>query len=82
MNISLPSALKDYVDERVKAGLYGNTSDYIRDLIRADKQKSAEEHLEDLLLEGIDSGPSTQMTSSDWEGIASRVEQRIKAAKS
>lgn len=81
MNISLPQTLRDFVDERVQSGYYGNKSDYVRDLIKADKKKSAEERLEDLLLEGIESGPATPMTRDDWDGIAARVEQRIKAAK-
>jgi len=81
MNISLPQALRDFVDQRVKSGYYGNTSDYMRDLIKADKKKTGEERLEELLLEGIDSGPATPMTRGDWDGIADRVEARIKARK-
>jgi len=37
MNISLPESMRNWVDERLKTGLYANNSDYIRDLIRKDR---------------------------------------------
>ena len=39
MNVSLPSELKSYVDEQVGDGGYGSTSEYVRDLIRRDKDR-------------------------------------------
>lgn len=39
MNISLPQALKDWVEDQADAGLYANSSDYVRDLIRRDVEK-------------------------------------------
>ena len=37
MNISLPESMRNWVDKRLKTGLYANNSDYIRDLIRKDR---------------------------------------------
>ena len=37
MNVSLPDAMKDWVDERVQSGQYGNASEYVRALIRMDQ---------------------------------------------
>jgi antitoxin ParD1/3/4 len=34
MNISLPSAMKEFVEGQVESGLYANASDFIRDVIR------------------------------------------------
>ena len=79
MNISLPQALRDFVSERVKTGFYGNNSDYIRDLIKADKKKAAQEHLEALLLEGLNSGPASPMTDADYDEIRGNVRARLKA---
>ena len=39
MNISLPSALKSFVDERVSQGAYGTSSEYVRELIRRDRER-------------------------------------------
>jgi antitoxin ParD1/3/4 len=33
MNISLPDALKSFVDEQVNLGSYGTSSEYVRELI-------------------------------------------------
>jgi antitoxin ParD1/3/4 len=41
MNVSLPEAMKAWVEERSRTGRYSNASDYVRDLIRRD-QDSAE----------------------------------------
>ncbi len=38
MNVSLPDPLREWVDERVKTGQYANASDYVRDLIRHDRE--------------------------------------------
>ena len=52
MNISLPASLKAYVDSQAKARGYGSSSEYIRDLVRRDKDRS---RLRQLLLEGAQS---------------------------
>ena len=35
MNISLPAELKQFIDSRVRSGLYGNASDVVRAGLRA-----------------------------------------------
>lgn len=37
--ISLPDPMSHYVDGQVASGLYGNISEYIRDLIRKDQEQ-------------------------------------------
>jgi antitoxin ParD1/3/4 len=59
MNISLPDALKAWVEEQVATGRYGNSSDYIRDLLRRDQERAeAREKFERLVEEGLASGVS------------------------
>ena len=53
LNVSLPDKLREYIKLRVESGEFQSASDYLRDLIRHDKEK-----LEYLLVEGIDSGKS------------------------
>jgi len=38
MNVSLPDAMKDWVEAQTKTGRYANASDYVRDLIRKDQE--------------------------------------------
>lgn len=39
MNISLPDAMKDWVERQSDDGRYSNSSDYVRDLIRRDQER-------------------------------------------
>jgi antitoxin ParD1/3/4 len=39
LNISLPEALKEYVEGRVATGDWGTPSEYVRELIRQDKER-------------------------------------------
>ncbi len=57
LNISLPDKLREYINLRVGSGEFQSASDYLRDLIRHDK-----EQLEHLLVEGIDSGKSKPLS--------------------
>ena len=41
MNVSLPDAMKAWVDlDRSRSGRYSNASDYVRDLIRRDQDRA------------------------------------------
>ncbi|NJM30682.1 MAG: type II toxin-antitoxin system ParD family antitoxin [Rhizobiales bacterium] len=40
MNISLPDKMKEWVETQTSTGRYGNASDYVRDLIRNDREKA------------------------------------------
>lgn len=73
MNISLPDSLKDFVQERAASADYSNPSDYIRALIREDKQRKAEEQLEKALLEGLSSGPSVAIDDAFWKRLNKRA---------
>ena len=56
MNVSLPDQMKQWVEEQVALGRFGNSSDYVRDLIRRDQEAVAE--LQALVDEGLNSGIS------------------------
>ena len=77
MNISLPESMRTYVEEQVKNCDYGTASEYIRDLIRRDKEKKEQDKLETLLLEGLNSGEATPMTEDDWADIRAAVQEKM-----
>ena len=62
MNISLPEALKSFVDDQVSLRGYSTSSEYVRELIRKDQER---QHLRGLLLEGAAS-PRTGMADADY----------------
>jgi antitoxin ParD1/3/4 len=81
LNISLPQALKDYLESQVKEGGYSTPSEYIRTLVREDQKRRAEQTLEALLLEGINSGKPIEITSEYWEEKRRQLIQRNKSRK-
>ncbi|ALF53515.1 transcriptional regulator [Nostoc piscinale CENA21] len=77
INISLPDAMRTYIEEQVAAGSYSSVSEYFRELVRQDQKRQAAERLEKMLLEGLNSGNATEMTAEDWEDIRQAVRERI-----
>jgi len=75
MNISLPDPLKDFVNEQVTSGRYSSVSEYVRELIRLDEKRKAQEHLEVMLRDGLNS-PASEMTGKDWDELKSRARER------
>lgn len=70
MNISLPDALKNFVDAQVADRGYGTSSEYVRELIRGDQDR---QHLRGLLLAGASSQPTQAADGSYFDGLRSRV---------
>ena len=61
MNISLPNAMKQWVEQQTQSGRYSNSSDYMRDLIRRDQEKAVKiANMQALVTEGIESGAGTR----------------------
>jgi len=73
---TLPESLRDYIDTRVRSGEYGNTSEYLRDLIRRDQHEQAARRLRELITEGLESGPAVPLTT---RRIAELREQALTA---
>jgi antitoxin ParD1/3/4 len=62
MSFALPESMRDYIAARVSDGNYGNTSEYLRELIRRDQQEQAAQRLRDLIADGLASGEGREAT--------------------
>lgn len=69
MSFALPEAMREYIEARVASGHYGNTSEYIRDLIRRDQEEQARQHLRALIEEGLNSGPAEARSANDLDDL-------------
>jgi len=56
MSFSLPESLREYIDQRVQSGGYGNTSEYLLELIRNDQRTEAARRFRLLIADGLESG--------------------------
>lgn len=57
MNVSLPDAMREWVEGQTRSGRYHNASEYVRDLIRRDQDRADKiARLQRLIDEGLDSG--------------------------
>lgn len=81
INISLPDQLKEFIDGQVGSGRYSSVSEYIRELIRDDEKRNAQDRLEALLMDGIQSGDATAMTRQDWADIRAEAVRQFEARK-
>ncbi|MFM8442146.1 MAG: type II toxin-antitoxin system ParD family antitoxin [Methylococcus sp.] len=77
MNISLPDALKSFVDEQVSQRGYGTSSEYVRELIRKDQDRL---QLRSLLLAGATSTTAAPVDADYFDGLRDRVRNAAKPA--
>ncbi|MFA6965238.1 type II toxin-antitoxin system ParD family antitoxin [Bosea sp. (in: a-proteobacteria)] len=45
MTISLPEPMKDWIEAQIRQGEYASTSDYVRDLVRRDRERRSHPEL-------------------------------------
>lgn len=77
VNISLPDQMKTYIDERLGEGRFSSTSEYFRDLVREDQKRRAQERLEKLLLEGLESGEPIDVTEEYIQQKRAELMRRV-----
>jgi antitoxin ParD1/3/4 len=81
MNISLPDAMRAFIEQKVTQGGYSTASEYIRQLVRDEQKRAAKERLEELLMEGINSGPSVEITPEYWAEKKAKLLKLIEEQK-
>jgi antitoxin ParD1/3/4 len=69
MNVSLPPALKDFVESQV-GERYGTSSEFVRELIR---REQAREELRGLIVDGMTSGSGSELDGTYFERLRDRI---------
>ncbi|MCJ2123264.1 type II toxin-antitoxin system ParD family antitoxin [Methylobacterium sp. J-077] len=78
LNVSLPEAMKDWVEAQAGTGRFGSASAYVRDLIRRDQEKSdGLAQLQTLIAEGFDSGISEQ----SLDDVLAEARERVRVTR-
>lgn len=78
LNISLPDNLKAYVEGQVASGDWGTPSEYVRELIRQDKERRMN-NLEQELLAAV-KGPKIELSVADIrkKGLVTALQQQAR----
>lgn len=79
LNISLPEPLKDYVEGQVSAGDYGTPSEYVRDLIRQDKERRSRQLENELLAALQDQTIEIPVKHLKAKGIVAVLRERTRS---
>ncbi len=72
MNVSLPDAMREWIEERVKSGRYANASDYVRDLVRRDQETR------DVLVRALIEGESSGVSKRSMREIVAAAKSKLK----
>lgn len=73
MSLALPESMRNYIDERVRGGEYGNAGEHLRDLIRRDQQAEAARRFRMLIADGLESGEGRPLTSEVVDELWARA---------
>lgn len=73
LNISMPDEMRAFIEARVNMGEYQSASDYLRDLIRHDREET-----ERLLVEGLESGTARPL---DMTALREKAQSLLKQKK-
>ena len=75
MNVSLPDPMKDWVEAQTKTGRYSNASDYVRDLIRKDQERSDKiAAMQRMVDEGLSSGVGSKSKDDIFAAAQANVD--------
>jgi antitoxin ParD1/3/4 len=73
MNVSLPDAMKEWVEKQVESGRYANASDVVRDLVRREQERAeAREKLDQMVEDALASG----IVEMSREGLLARMKAK------
>ena len=78
LNISLPETLKAYVEGQVASGDWGTPSEYVRELIRQDKERRLASLEQELL--AATRGPKIEVAIADIrkKGLIRALRERVR----
>ena len=73
VTVTLPDALRAFIDREVEAEGYANAADYIRELVRRERDRVM---LRALLMEGPDSGPPAAVDDEWFASVRATLRSR------
>ena len=82
LTVTLPEDVIEWLDGLVAEGTIADPATYLENLILQDYLHRDRERIDALLIQGLDSGPSTAFTAQDWTDMRERLRNRLAARPS
>ena len=82
LNVSLPEAMKDFIENEVKRGGYSTPSEFVRELVRDFQRRKATEH-QDRLIQALLSGEAIAddpALESLHQKLRARIDDKLRRA--
>lgn len=73
LEIQLPDATKEFIETQVSTGQFSTPSEYLGFLVEQARVAAAQKSLDDLLEDGLHSGPPIPFTSEWWNERKARL---------
>jgi antitoxin ParD1/3/4 len=67
LQVTLPDTANEFIEDQVSSGQFANPSEYLGFLVEQARATAAKQKLDDLLEEGLHSGPPIQFTPQWWQ---------------
>ena len=79
MNVDIPDSLKEYAQQQVAECGYSSISDYLCNLLQADRLRKERRALEAEVLRGLECQERIEMTDETWDAMYQEVQDRLLA---
>ena len=77
MTVSLPDQMKDWIEAQIRKGDYASTSDYVRDLVRRDRERRGHQYSLEELRQLVDEAEASGVSKRSVEEIFAEAERIV-----
>jgi antitoxin ParD1/3/4 len=79
MTVSLPDPMKDWIEAQIRLGDYASVSDYVRDLVRRDRERREQDLTMDALRKKLAASRTSGVTDRTVDDIFAEARDIAKA---
>jgi len=77
LTVSIPGSLRRFVEEQAARAGFDTPDAYVASLLDDQRKRAAKARLEELLMEGLNSGPPIEVDDAFWEEKLRRYDERF-----